>query len=328
MWAASYVPGANGDFVASAVGLWLAGLASLYALRRLVPTSYWWLAFTPLLFVFSLLNWDVLGIAFLCVGLWMAKEQRWSASGVALAFGTCAKLFPIVYLPFLITRLWRNHELAQLQRLVTTFVVTCLVLNVPFMIAGYHNWTFFLSFNATRGGTGIIGLVGQNVRVEDTVIGVAVLAAIVIGVRAVWRGGSAERAAVATFVVFLLLNKVYSPQYTLWLVAMALIAEWPIWTILLLTVAGLIDYYGTFATLYVTNASVPRSPVTAWWQQEIAPWVSRLRYFLVGVSALGATLLGTTSVAELSSASATPIDSVSTSTTITGSGASRTERGE
>jgi len=94
------------------------------------------------------------------------------------------------------------------------------------------------------------------------VIAVAVVASLVVGIRAVLRGGSVERAAAFTFVVFLLVNKVYSPQYTLWLFVMALVAEWPGWTLLLLSVVGLADYYGTFASFYITNASVPQTVVT------------------------------------------------------------------
>ncbi len=297
MWAASYAPGANWDFVASAVGLWAAGLVGLCALRRISPRTYWWLAVTPLLFTFSLLNWDFLGIAFLLVGLAMVRDRRFGAAGAALAFGTCAKLFPIVYLPFLIARLYREKETAHLRQLVGWFVAVCVVLNVPFAVSGYHNWTFFLSFNAARSGVGIIGLVGQNVKVEDTVIAAAVLIATLVGIRAVLRGGSFERAAVITFVVFLLLNKVYSPQYTLWLFVMALVAEWPIWTLVVLTVAGLVDYYGTFATLYLTNASVAPSQASTWWAQSVAPWVSRVRYFLVAASALGASTMATGSLA-------------------------------
>jgi hypothetical protein len=103
-------------------------------------------------------------------------------------------------------------------------------------------------------------------------------------------------------VVFLLLNKVYSPQYTLWLFVMALVAEWPIWTLLLLTVAGLVDYYGTFATLYLTNASVAPSKASTWWAQVVAPWVSRVRYFLVAISAVGAATMGQGSVVAVSAA--------------------------
>jgi hypothetical protein len=180
-------------------------------------------------------------------------------------------------------------------------------LNVPFAAAGYHNWTFFLSFNAARSGVGIIGLVGQNVKVEDTVIAAAVLIAMFVGIRAVLRGGSVERAAIITFVVFLLLNKVYSPQYTLWLFVMALVAEWPIWTLVLLTIAGLVDYYGTFATLYVTNASVAPSQASSWWAHEVAPWVSRVRYFFVVASAVGASTLGSELVAARSATAEAPV---------------------
>lgn len=293
MWIASFFPGVNDYFVASAVGLWLAGLVGLYALRKLVPGTYWWLAFTPLLFVFSLLNWDVLGICFLVLGLWMVGQKRFTAAGIAFALGTCAKLFPIVYVPFILARLVREHrENPDLRRFVVSFVGTCVAVNLPFAIAGFHNWAFFFSFNATRGAAGIIATFGNHVALQDAVIAVAVLASIAVGLRLVLRGGSPERAAAYTFVVFLVINKVYSPQYTLWLLVMALIAEWPIWTILLLTMVGLADYYGTFATLFITNASVPHSSVTTWWEQMVAPWVGRALYLGVVASAVGAAVFG------------------------------------
>lgn len=292
MWIASFVPGANGYFVASAVGLWLAGLVTLYSLRKLAPLGYQWLALTPLLFVFSLLNWDVLGICFLVLGLWMVVEQRWGYAGIAFGLGTCAKLFPIVYVPFLAARLLRENQHGALRRLVVSLLATCVALNLPFCITAYHNWTFFFAFNASRSAAGILGVLGNHVAAQDAVIAVAVVVSLAVGVHAVFRGGSVERAAAFTFVVFLLINKVYSPQYTLWLFVMALVAEWPGWTLLLLSVIGLADYYGTFASFYITNASVPQSVVTTWWEHIVAPWVGRVRYFGLAACAVGAALVG------------------------------------
>lgn len=294
MWLAAFAHGANAYFITSAVGLWAAGLVTLFALRKLAPKRYHYFALTPLLFVFSLLNWDLLGIAFMVLGLWMARQERWTACGITLALGTCAKLFPVVYVPFLLAQLfWRDR--AQMRRFLVVFLGVCVLVNLPFMIGGFHNWTFFLSFNASRGsasltGSLIINELGNHVAAQDAVIGIAVAVAIALGIRSVRGGGSPERAAVLTFAIFLLLNKVYSPQYTLWLFVMGLIAQWPGWSLLLLTGTGLADYFGTFATLYVTNASVTPDQATIWWAGTVSPWVGRVRYLGVALSSLGGAL--------------------------------------
>jgi len=292
MWLASFAPGANGDFVASAVGLWLAGLVSLFGLRRLLPRRYHWFGLSPLLFVFSLLNWDLLGICFLVVGLVMVRDERFTLAGVALALGTCAKLFPVVLVPFLVTRLVRDEGFGstRLRGFVTGFAAACVVVNAPFAIAAFHNWSFFFSFNAVRSGSGVLGVLGSHQGIEDALIGLVVLAVLGIGIRSVLRGGSVERAATLTFVVFLLVNKVYSPQYTLWLFVFALVAEWPLWTLGMLWLVGIGDYFGQFADLYITNTSVGSNAVTTWWASNVGPWESRLRDLGIVAASFGAWL--------------------------------------
>jgi uncharacterized membrane protein len=295
MWLMSFFPGANGDFIASAVGLWLAGVVALYALRRVVPASYHWFALTPLVFVFALLNWDVLAIALLAIGLWMASERRWARAGLAFALGTCAKLFPVVYVPFLAVRLYREDR-GALRRFLGVFFAVLVVVNAPFAVANFRNWSFFFSFNDSRGnesisGSALLSWISSNVSVDNAVIGVALLTVIALGLRSVARGASVERWAAWTFVVFLLLNKVYSPQYTLWLFVFALAAGWPGWTLLVLSGTGVVDYSMTFATLYVTNASVAPNAASTWWATTVAPWIARGRDLAVAACGLAATLV-------------------------------------
>jgi hypothetical protein len=128
------------------------------------------------------------------------------------------------------------------------------------------------------------------VDIEDALIGLAVAAALALGVRSVMRGGSAERAATLTFVVFLLLNKVYSPQYSLWLFVLALVADWPLWALGLLVLVGIGDYYGQFAGLYITNTSLGPNAVTTWWANSVGPWESRVRDVGLLATSLGAWL--------------------------------------
>lgn len=292
MWVASLFPGVRADFVASAVGLWIAAMLTLWALRRVLPARWHWFGLTPLLVVFALLNYDLLGIAFTALALERFARRRDLAAGTLLSLGTSAKLFPAVLLPFLVARLvldegWRTRRIAPL---VSSFVAALLLVNLPFAIGAYRNWSWFLSFNAGRSGGGPLNALSSHVALEDAVIALVVLVAAGIGVRAMRRGAGAASAASLTFITFLLVNKVYSPQYTLWVFFFALLAEWPGWTLGLLSLVGLFDYAGQFLDLYETNAIWGSSPLSHWWLVDVQPWEARLRDAGLLAAAAGAWL--------------------------------------
>jgi hypothetical protein len=110
-----------------------------------------------------------------------------------------------------------------------------------------RNWSYFWSFNASRNDkAGLLCwlhiLSGASTGTTNAVLSVLVLTAAAAGAVAVWRGAHVAHVAALVFFVFMLLEKVYSPQYTLWLAVFALIAGWDLWTIVLLSVMGLVDY--------------------------------------------------------------------------------------
>jgi len=87
----------------------------------------------------------------------MVAEQRWSTPASRSGSVRGAKLFPIVYVPFLVARLLRENRHGALRRLVVSLLATCVAVNLPFCITAYHNWTFFFAFNASRSAAGILG---------------------------------------------------------------------------------------------------------------------------------------------------------------------------
>ena len=158
IWVASLAPGVQAYFLVSAIGLLVAGLLALRLLRDLVPRTYHFFALTPMLLVYSLLNWELLGIFLLVLGWWLVRRDRWVAGGVAFALGTFAKLFPAIAVPFLAAELLRHRQPRRLAQAAAAFVVTSLVVNLPFALLGWHNWTLFIRFNATRSGSGVFAL--------------------------------------------------------------------------------------------------------------------------------------------------------------------------
>jgi hypothetical protein len=115
------------------------------------------------------------------------------------------------------------------------------------MILAFHNWSYFWTYNSGR--TEHADLLSWLGPLEHTpastanaVLMAVVAVSVVAGVRAIWRRGSPVHAAAVAFFVYMVFQKVNSPQYTLWLVVYAAIDEWEPWTIVALSLMGLADY--------------------------------------------------------------------------------------
>jgi uncharacterized membrane protein len=137
----------------------------------------------------------------------------------------------LMLIPFALERL-RTGERAAAARIATAGICTWLVVNAPFAILGREGWTYFFRFNSARPPTSatfwypVCRAVTGNPSCNDvtltnvtSLIGFLALAALLWRVK-VRREPSFPRwtFGLPLLVAFLLTNKVYSPQYSLWLV--------------------------------------------------------------------------------------------------------------
>lgn len=302
MWLAAWAHGAQGYFLVSTLGLYACGLVCVWALSKLVPGGVAWFAFSPLLLVYSLLNWDLLAIAAMLVGYYTFTRHRLGLSGVAFALGTFAKLFPLLAALFVALAVSRDGDRKELRRLLGPFAITSAAVNVPFAVANPLNWADFFAFNASRpGSSGLLhAIAGALLLPVWTVDGLGVIVGgAVLGMAgvAVWRGMAPAQAAAFTFALLLLLNKVYSPQYMLWMLVFAILAEWPPAALVALTTAGLVDYVNSFSMLHLVAT---HSPAESWYFGEIFPLGGYLRYGAIVTSLIFANsgLWGASSKAD------------------------------
>ena len=289
-WLTAWFPGVQGYFLANAVAEWLLALGVLWLLYKLVPRHYYLFALSPLLLVYLMLNWDILGIFLMLLAYKLYTDERWTASGAVFSLAVFAKLFPIFYLPFIAAKLWRDRSMQALRKMGVSCAAVSILINAPFMIFGFHNWQTFYSFNATRGGKGLF------IAAVDAVTLAIVLIALALLVRNVLRGGSVPRAAAFSFAAFLMVNKVFSPQYMLWLLAFALVAEWPSWTAWVLAGGGLADYANAFTFLHFTwSPTLHKVPsrigrTGRWYQAELYDLGITARYLAILTSTIGAAV--------------------------------------
>jgi len=90
-------------------------------------------------------------------------------------------------------------------------------------------------------------------------------------------------AAAAAFAVWMLLNKVFSPQYMLWVFVYGLLADWPGWTLAGVTASGLVDYANAMITLHLV---AERSRSFPWYFHTVFPLNSALRSVALGCALL------------------------------------------
>lgn len=192
------------------------------SLRR----QYAW-ALAPALVLYLGHNWDLLAASIAVAAvLAAARGQEVRATALA-ALGAAAKLFPVLLLPLLGLGALFGRGVARAALLVVVAVAAWGAVNLPVAAFAFENWREFYAFSSERAGTAASGweLLAQfGWLVTDVptrnLLSFLVFAGGAATIVAVgWRRHGAQPWALFLPVLawFLLTNKVYSPQFDLWL---------------------------------------------------------------------------------------------------------------
>ena len=193
------------------------------------------MAASPLVVIHAFTNWDIPSVAFM-VGALLAvtKRKNWLA-GILIGLGTAFKLWPLFILGAFLVLAIRHKRWAPFFKMVVATAVTWLVVNLPVALAYPEAWGEFFRLNQERGAewTTIYALlsrvmgVGFEAEFLNTFSFVAFLACCAAIAIMGLKTPRAPRVAEMIYLIimaFLIFNKVWSPQYSLWLVVPALLA--------------------------------------------------------------------------------------------------------
>lgn len=288
--AAPWLPGALQVvlyFNVVAFGLAVAWLVTVWSTVLLAGRRVWdaaLVAVSPLVVVHAFTNFDPLATAFAGAGLLAWARKRPVLAGVLLGLGGATKLYPLMLLGPLLVLCLRAGRIRDWWRATVAAGAAWLAVNLPIALAFPAGWWEFFRLNSERGAdpdslynvvssfTGWAGFDGVLARGESPTILNAVSLLLFVGVCAgiAWIALTAPRrprVAQLCFLLvagFLLTNKVWSPQYSLWLVPLAVLAL-PHRRILLawMTIDALVWVPRMFYYLGVGNKGLPEQWFTA-----------------------------------------------------------------
>jgi uncharacterized membrane protein len=225
---------------------------ALLACRRERPWDVLMWAVSPGLILAATVNWDLLAVSLTTVAIlaWARGRPGWA--GALLGLGAAAKFYPLLVLGPLIMlclrqRTFRTARAASIT--VAAAVVAWGVVNLPIALVAPHGWAEYYRFSTRRwidwgslwfildqsthqrfGGGLVHALSGDVAALNLSSWLLFVVCCAGIGVL-IWFAPRTPRVASTAFLVvaaFLLTNKVWSPQFVLWLIPLAVLAR-PRW---------------------------------------------------------------------------------------------------
>jgi hypothetical protein len=263
IWGASFAPGGPaGYFTAGYLALALAVLLSVRLLERIPGADPWWWAGTPAIAWYAGLNWDAIPIALLLGAVLALARRREAGAGALAALGVSAKLFPAALLPAAAGALLGRGRGRALGAAAASFAAVALLVNLPVAALAPSGWAFFWRHHAARAAEnsawealrhvpGLAPLAGSPVFL-GAATALLLAGAAAFAARGAYRarpdptGRALRLAAALVLVAWVAVNKVWSPQYFLWVFAAAALAAAPFrlfWPISALAIA---DYHLAF----------------------------------------------------------------------------------
>jgi hypothetical protein len=256
LWLPSFAPGGlAGHLAATALLLSLSLLAAILALSRTPGTRPLWLAATPALAVYGLLNWDLLPVALLALAALALSRARPGTGGWLAALGISAKLFPAVLIPPALAALAAGPDRRGALRFGAALLLGLALVNGPVAAFAWEGFAWFFRFNAGRGAENsawhALGL-GPGPLLEALSLGPVAAAS----AWAAWAAARAARrrdparavrlGAALTLLVWIATNKVWSPQYALYGFLAAALAAAPAGAFAPLSLLALADFHVAF----------------------------------------------------------------------------------
>jgi uncharacterized membrane protein len=240
------------------------------------------MALSPGLVLAAFVNWDLFAMALAAGGLaaWAARRE-WLA-GILLGLAVATKFYPLLFFGALLLLCLRAGKMREFGRAIGGGAAAWLVVNLPVALTATAGWGRFYAFSRDRGADWgsawylfehyNVPVLGDSSSSALNLLSSGSFALACVGIAALAltapRRPRLPQLCFLLLAAFLILNKVWSPQYVIWLVPLAVLARPRAWPYVLWQLAEVAYFYGIwgyFDYLYRTPGQGGYAGVTPGW---------------------------------------------------------------
>ncbi len=246
-------------------------LATAYLAGRTRRWTALLVALAPGLILASFINWDLIAMGLVALGMaaWAARRQV--LAGVLLGLAVATKFYPLVFFGPLLLLCLRAGRLRAFTVTAASAAVAWLAVNLPVAVIAPTGWERFYKLSATRVADwgsiwyyfetehwSVLGtLRNGSLNAFSLAVFVAGCLLIALIILAAPRRARLPQVFFLVLAVFLLANKVWSPQYVIWLVPLVVLARPRLWSYALWQLAEVGYFFAIWAYLVTLFAGGP-----------------------------------------------------------------------
>jgi uncharacterized membrane protein len=223
--------------------VWIVTVLATARMTRRRPWDAAMVALAPGVVLAGAINWDMWAVGFLAVGMYFLSKERLVLAGILIGLGTATKLYPVLIFGAILLLALRTGKIRPLVVTASAAAATWLAVNIPIAAMNPAGWKYFYQFTEDRpaGYSSpwfAYNLVADRLHwkllgpeaINTLALNLFLVSCFLIAVLALTALRRPRLAQLAFLIVaaFILTNKVYSPQFVIWLIPLLALAR-PRW---------------------------------------------------------------------------------------------------
>jgi uncharacterized membrane protein len=234
------------------------GLATAWVLGRMTGRRALFWSASPMVLLYAFHNWDLVVVAASVAGFWCWWRGRPIPAAVCFGIGGALKLYPLLFLlPLVLDRL-HARDRRDAVRAAAAGVGAFALINLPIVLMSPSGWAVAYRFQALRmpNHDSLWGVLARAFGLgRPTINALSAVAAVALLLALTWGAERRARrddnfpflpACAALLTGFLLVSKVHSPQFALWLVPLFALVRVRLGWYVLFVVTNLVMYVAIF----------------------------------------------------------------------------------
>ena len=197
-----------------------------------IKPNYWYLLpVAPAMIASLYINWDLWAITSMLIAIYWFDKEKYKWSALALGISISTKFMPIFLLLPIFLILWRKNRIREIAEYSGIVIASWLAINLPVALTTPQGWWRFYDLNLSRGADWgspwlAFSILGINLANLNYLTFLALLAGLTIITLIFFEFSITPTLAQMSFIllaVVMIVSKVYSPQYVLWLTPLAIL---------------------------------------------------------------------------------------------------------